>query len=76
MGFGVCLISTEVFKKTKKPWFMFGFNPRADDYVGEDVFFFARAKEAGFTAFVDHDLSQDVRHIGEVELDVDMSAIG
>ena len=76
VGFGVCLIATDVFRKVAKPWFMFGYNPRVDDYVGEDVYFFAKAKAAGFPAFVDHDLSQDVRHIGEVELDVDMSAIG
>ncbi len=76
LGFGVCLIDTSVLKSMRKPWFMFGYRASDGDFVGEDVFFFARAKEAGFQAFIDHDLSQDVRHIGEVELDADMSAIG
>jgi len=76
IGFGVCLIRTEVFRSLEMPWFMFGYNPNIGDFVGEDVFFFARAKEAGFPCFVDHELSQDVRHIGEVELDIDMGSIG
>lgn len=76
LGFGVCMIKTEVLAKMELPLFMFGYRAKTNEFVGEDIWFFNRARDKGFKVFVDHDLSQEVRHIGEVELDVDMSAIG
>lgn len=76
VGFGCCLIETQVIARMETPLFMFGYNKRREEFVGEDVFFFKQARSLGFKTFVDHDLSQEVRHIGEVELDCDMSAVG
>ncbi|HEX8526387.1 hypothetical protein [Allosphingosinicella sp.] len=58
MGLGVCLTSTEVFKAIPKPWF-------APDINGEDGYFFLKLRAAGVPAFVDHQLSLRIGHIGE-----------
>jgi hypothetical protein len=39
-----------------------------NDLLGEDVFFFKKVKhELGISLYIDHDLSQLVRHIGTFE---------
>jgi hypothetical protein len=67
MGLGVCLIHSDVFRKIQKPFFFF--ETRGDgELVGEDVGFFAKTRQAGITAFVDHALSAEVGHVSDVEL--------
>lgn len=63
-GFGVSLIEVEVFKRTTQPWFMPDFNAEKSEYTTEDNPFFRRAREAGFTVYVDHDASKLVSHMG------------
>lgn len=63
-GFGVSLIEVDVFKKTPQPWFQCDFNAATSEYTTEDNPFFRRAREAGFTVYVDHDASKMVAHIG------------
>lgn len=63
-GFGVSLIEVEVFKNTAQPWFMPDFNPESGEYTTEDNPFFRRAREAGFTVYLDHDASKLVSHLG------------
>ena len=63
-GFGVSLIEVEVFKQTPQPWFMPDFNAEQSEYTTEDNPFFRRAREAGFTVYVDHDASKLVSHMG------------
>ena len=63
-GFGVSLIEVEVFRKTPQPWFMPDFNAEKSEYTTEDNPFFRRAREAGFTVYVDHDASKLVSHMG------------
>ena len=63
-GFGVSLISTEVFRKVPQPWFLPDFNSEKSEYSTEDFPFFRRARETGFTIYVDHDASKLVGHIG------------
>jgi hypothetical protein len=63
-GFGVSLFETEVFKKTPKPWFLPLYVAEAKGYTTEDVAFFYRTRKAGFEAFVDHDASKKVSHVG------------
>ena len=63
-GFGVSIISAEVFRKTPQPWFMPDFNAQTSDYTTEDNPFFRRAREAGFTVYLDHDASKLVSHNG------------
>lgn len=67
LGFGVCLVSMDVFRQLGAPWFGVVFDPERQEYIGEDVYFCLRAREAGVTLFVDHDLSKQVAHVGEFE---------
>lgn len=62
IGFGVALITADVFHTIAKPWFSMPFDGATGRHVTDDVFFCARANEAGFTVWVDHDLSQHVGH--------------
>ena len=63
-GFGVSLFRTEVLRKIPQPWFMPVFNPEKCEYTTEDNPFFARARAAGYTVYLDQDASQLVEHIG------------
>jgi len=65
IGFGVTLIDTRVFTKIAEPWFATPFD--GEQFVGEDIFFCHKAKEAGLQIFVDHDLSKEVGHVGSYE---------
>lgn len=66
IGMGVCLIKTDVFRKIKQPWFNTPFENGS--YLGEDAYFCREAQKNGFKIYVDHDLSQQVHHIGEIKL--------
>lgn len=66
MGMGFMLTNAEVFHKTPKPWFQFLYSTANDRYHGEDLFFLSRAAEQGFNAYVDHDLSKDIGHVGQL----------
>jgi hypothetical protein len=48
MGLGACLISVEVFKKLKEPWFEFKYNADGSVFAGEDVRFMQQAILAGY----------------------------
>ena len=63
-GFGVSIIDVDVFKKMPRPLFMPDYNPETKKYTTEDNPFFRRAREAGFTVYVDHDASKLLTHIG------------
>lgn len=66
IGFGALLIRTEVFVLTPEPWFAMPYDGRR--FVGEDVFFCHKAKDAGYKIFVDHDISHYVKHIAKREI--------
>jgi len=72
LGFGVTLIDMNVFtgklRKLPEPWFAMPYHTQDKKLVGEDVYFCTVAKENGFKIWVDHDLSQEVKHTGSVEL--------
>jgi GT2 family glycosyltransferase len=63
IGCGVMLVKKEVFKKTPQPWFWFYQLP-GNKVLGEDVHFCVTAQDAGFETWVDHDLSQEIGHVG------------
>lgn len=67
LGFGCLLTSAQVFARIEKPWFWFEYIPEIGGQVGEDMLFARKAREAGVKAFVDHDLSQEIGHIGTIE---------
>jgi hypothetical protein len=66
-GCGVMLIRMSVFHLLPGPWFDTPFDGQT--FTGEDVFFCQLAAPE-FPVWIDHDLSQDVRHQGSVELSV------
>lgn len=68
IGMGVTLIKREVFEKMKQPWFFCPFDKQENRIVGEDVYFCTLAREAGFSVFVDHDVTAFVKHGRIVEL--------
>lgn len=68
VGFGVILIRLSVFDALARPWFDTPYD--GQNHVGEDLYFCQQARNAGFSVWIDHDLSQQVRHQGTVELGV------
>ncbi len=65
-GTGVMLVKMSVFDEDlTEPWFD---TPRINGvFIGEDVFFCKKAYGYALDVYIDHDLSQDVRHQGMVE---------
>lgn len=70
IGFGVTLIKTKVLQGLERPWFAMPWDVQSKNYVGEDVYFCLKAIDAGFKVWVDHDLSQQIGHIGNVTLEM------
>ena len=67
VGTGVMLINTDVLKALPQPWFAEIYNPLTETSKGEDVFFCELAKRHGFKAYIDHDISKEIGHIGGFE---------
>jgi len=68
-GLGVMLVDADVFRQLAQPWFNFWYNEKAEGFVGEDAYFCFCAREAGLKVYVDQDVSQHVKHVGEIEYD-------
>lgn len=66
IGLGVTLIDVDVFKILMQPWFATPWD--GEKYTGEDVFFCKKAQDTGYNIYIDHDLSNEVKHIGGIEL--------
>lgn len=77
IGFGVCMVHVGVLdalqakaeadgKDSYLPLFQMAVKADGMGLIGEDVFFFAKCREAGVKVFVDHALSWKVGHLGEV----------
>lgn len=67
-GFGIMLIDMRVFEKLSLP--LFSFEPQPPDYIkymGEDAYFCRKLADAGIPLFIDHDLSKQCSHIGDME---------
>lgn len=67
-GFGLMLIDMRVFEKLSLPFFQF--TPQAPDFIKtetEDVFFCRKVRELGLPIYIDHDVSQNIAHIGDWE---------
>lgn len=65
IGFGVTLLDTKMFNDVEEP--LFGMPWDGSKYVGEDVFFCQKIRDAGHEVWIDHDLAQEVRHTAEIE---------
>lgn len=67
MGFGCAVIKTDVFKEIGLPYFNIGFSTLNNKFIGEDVFFCLKAAGKNFPVLIDHDLSKEIKHIGNFE---------
>lgn len=67
LGLAICLIAAKVFRATPEPWFQMGVTETGES-AGEDVFFFAKTREAGFKVSIDHKLSGSIGHVHEYTL--------
>lgn len=65
-GMGLMLVDLDVYRALDKPWFALGYDPTKDGWAGEDVFFCRNAGRAKFPVLIDHDLSHEVRHSGQM----------
>tara|TARA_B100000925_G_C21961590_1_gene453635 strand:- start:436 stop:1089 length:654 start_codon:yes stop_codon:yes gene_type:complete len=64
LGFGCVLIHRSIFEATDAPWFGLKFDPSTASVMGEDIYFFEKAAEAGFQCYADFELAKNVAHIG------------
>ena len=60
VGMGIMLIDLKIFRYIEKPWF--GMRWEEEYLVGEDWWFCERVERAGFRVYVDHGVSNEVRH--------------
>ena len=68
VGCAVMMLETELIKRLTPPLFMMDWIPDVRDFCGEDVYFCAKlGAEAGAEIWIDHDLSQEVGHIGRLK---------
>lgn len=67
LGLGLVCVTKEALEKIGYPWF--DFITISDSIMGEDEYFFGKARSSGFDVWLDHDLSKHVYHIGQTLLD-------
>lgn len=66
VGTAVMMTKREVFEALEKPYFDNEWiDAEENKFTGEDRYFCHKAREAGFKIWIDHDLSKEVKHIGE-----------
>ena len=63
IGMGVMMVKREVFEKVEAPWFAIPYSTIGNHYIGEDVFFCRKAREAGFKIISDPSIK--LGHIGQ-----------
>jgi len=64
VGLAISLIEREVFERIRPPLFLMDWIPDLKAYCGEDVFFSTKIQALGYDVWVDHDISQEIRHVG------------
>lgn len=67
VGMGCMLIRLDIFATMNLPYFMIGYSPNSQQFTGEDIFFCRKARATGFDVLIDHDLSRELGHVGELE---------
>jgi len=65
MGGAIFLARIDAFRHIPKPHFQVLWSPSHHDYVGEDVYFATLLRVNGVKLYADHDVSQQVMHIGQ-----------
>ncbi len=74
-GLGVVLTEASVFREIEKPWFALPWIEELKRFGGEDMFFFTQARNKGFKVLIDHRLSLEVTHTGELEYTNEMAEV-
>lgn len=72
VGTGIMLLRSDVLKTLPRPAFTPRWDEATDDYVGEDWVLCEHIEAAGFPILVDHKLSQEIGHIGDMKFTHDM----
>lgn len=67
IGFGAVLMKSVITEKLEFPRFFFENYDEGAGHVGEDVWFCRKVREQGWEIFVDHDLSKECAHVGQME---------
>lgn len=67
VGMGVMMIKSSVFKALAEPWYETPWRHDKRGYIGEDVYFCRKARDAGFKILIDHDVSKEIGHVGMFE---------
>jgi hypothetical protein len=63
VGMGCMMIKTEILKDIEKPWFAFEY--KDNSWHGEDFYFQEKLRNAGHEIFIDMNLSNQIRHVGQ-----------
>jgi len=63
VGMGCMMIKTEILKEIEKPWFAFEY--KDNSWHGEDFYFQEKLRNAGHEIFIDMNLSNQIRHVGQ-----------
>lgn len=66
-GFGFFLLSRRALELVKPPRFLPRWIDEVNGYTTEDVVFMEKARDAGLTVYIDHDLSKHVAHLGQID---------
>jgi hypothetical protein len=64
VGMGCMLMRADIFDSIPKPWFEFGWTPKSNDHLGEDMILCQKMAEVGYTVKIDTNLSMELRHLG------------
>lgn len=67
VGTAIMMIKTDVFRNMELPFFEIVWDEYFQHFMGEDVYFCAKARQSGYSVFVDQDLSHGIRHTGSYE---------
>lgn len=65
VGVAVAMIRAELWSKLERPAFNFAVTPRG--WIGEDIWFCERLKQAGASPVVDNLVSREIGHVGAHE---------
>jgi hypothetical protein len=64
VGMGCVLMKTELFKELQKPYFEYTYQPKTEDWGGEDFTLFKKFNKLGYKLKIDMNLSNEIYHIG------------
>jgi len=68
IGLGCAVVHRSVYDAIMAPWFFYEWDEVGCKYDGyEDAYFCRKARKAGFDVLIDHDVSKEVAHVGQME---------